>query len=64
MKVKGLKEEIFGVANPISQGSQQSYSLYVLIPCKLRDKRQINEKTSFVVIEAENGDIVYRKQES
>ncbi|MCW4024952.1 MAG: hypothetical protein NWF01_07960 [Candidatus Bathyarchaeota archaeon] len=57
-----MKEEIIGAVNPILQGSQQYNSLYVLIPSKLREKKGITEQTSFAVIEAENGDIIYRKQ--
>lgn len=56
-----MKEEIFGVVNPISQGS--GLSLYILIPKKLVEKRKIAQSTEFVVIEAENGDIIYRKKE-
>jgi hypothetical protein len=55
-----LKEEIIDVVNPISQGS--AGSLYVLIPKKLVDKRKILQSTEFVVLEAENGDIIYRRK--
>lgn len=57
-----MKEELFDVISPVPVGSSQAQSLYVLIPYKLRDKRKINTETSFAVIEAENGDIIYRKQ--
>ncbi len=59
-----MREEIIDVVNPITQGSSTSNSLYVLIPCKLRERKKIDEKTRFVVLLAENGDIIYRKQEA
>lgn len=59
-----MKEEIVDVVNPISQGGQQSYSLYVLIPVALRNRLKIDEKTNLVILLAENGDIIYRKQEA
>jgi hypothetical protein len=63
-----LKEEIIDVVNPIAQGSAKT-SMYVLIPKKLldkvstSDKVSITESTEFVVILAENGDIIYRRKE-
>ena len=65
--VKGeilLGEEIIGVVNPISQGSASSASLYVLVPLDLRNRLKIDEKTRLVILLAENGDIIYRKQEA
>ena len=55
-----MREEVIDVVNPISQGS--AGSLYVLIPKKLADKRKIVQSTEFIVLEAENGDIVYRRK--
>jgi hypothetical protein len=60
-----LKEKIIDVVNPISQGTPgASASLYVLIPAQLRDERKINAATKLVILLAENGDIIYRKQEA
>lgn len=59
-----MREEIIDVVNPITQGSSTSNSLYVLIPYKLRERKKIDEKTRFVVLLSENGDIIYRKQEA
>jgi len=53
-----LKEEIIDVVEPIAQG----ISLYVLIPEDLRTRKKITKETRFVVILAENGDIVYRRK--
>jgi len=53
-----LKEEIIDVVEPIAQG----ISLYVLIPEDLRTRKKITKETQFVVILAENGDIVYRRK--
>ncbi len=62
-KVKyDLKEEIVAVVNPISQGSSNSASLYVLLPIEVTETCQITKSTKFLVIEAENGDIIYRRQ--
>ena len=57
-----MTENIVDVVNPIWQGTPKARSLYVLMPQKLRDRRQFTEKTSFTVIEAQNGDIIYRPQ--
>ena len=57
-----MTENIVGVVNPIWQGVPSGRSLYLRMPHKLRDRRQFTEKTSFVVIEAQNGDIIYRPQ--
>ena len=59
-----LKQNIVDVINPVWQGTPAARSLYALIPQKLRNKRRFTEKTSFAVIEAENGDIIYRPQEA
>jgi len=59
-----LKEEIVDVVKPISQGSAKVASLYVLIPIALREKLKITDQTQFLVIEASNGDIIYRRQGS
>jgi len=59
-----MKEEIVDVVNPVSQGGPQNYSLYVLIPVALRNRLKIDEKTKLVILLAENGDIIYRKQEA
>jgi hypothetical protein len=60
---EGMNEEILDVVNPIPvSGSQQSTSLYLLIPKKLRNRKGITEKTNFILILAENGDIIYRTQ--
>jgi len=56
-----VKEEIIDVVNPISQGS---VSLYVLIPEDVRTRKKITKESRFVVILAENGDIIYRKKEA
>jgi antitoxin component of MazEF toxin-antitoxin module len=53
-----LKEEIFGVVEPIAQGT----SLYVLVPEDLRKRLNVVKATQFVVILAENGDIIYRQK--
>ncbi len=57
-----MKEEIIGVVRPISQGSAKA-SLYVLVPLAVREKLHVDENTEFVVILAENGDIVYRRKQ-
>lgn len=57
-----MTENIVDVVNPIWQGTPKGHSLYVLVPQKLRDRRQFTEKTSFTVIETQNGDIIYRPQ--
>jgi antitoxin component of MazEF toxin-antitoxin module len=54
------QEEVIDVVRPISQGA--GGSLYVLIPKKLAEKRKIVQSTEFVVLEAENGDIIYRRK--
>jgi hypothetical protein len=58
-----MKEEIFDVVKPISQGSSVKASLYVLVPLAIREKLNINDQTQFVVILAANGDIIYRRKE-
>lgn len=62
-KVKYMEEEIISVIKPIAQG-QPKPSLYVLIPLQLRNRLNITESTEFVVLLAENGDIVYRQKEA
>jgi len=57
-----MGEEIIDVVSPISQGSQTSASLYVLIPADLRERLKIDENTRLVILLAKNGDIIYRKQ--
>jgi hypothetical protein len=61
--VKSVREETIDVVKPIAQG-QPKPSLYVLIPLELRDRLKINEETKFIILLAENGDIIYRKQEA
>jgi len=58
-----MEEEIISVIKPIAQG-QPKPSLYVLIPLQLRNRLNITESTEFVVLLAENGDIVYRQKEA
>jgi len=58
-----MEEEIITVIKPIAQG-QPKPSLYVLIPLQLRNKLGITEGTEFVVLLAENGDIIYRRKEA
>ena len=58
-----MKEEIIDVVKPISQGSANKFSLYVLVPLPLREKLNIKDQTEFVVILA-GRDIVYRKKEA
>jgi hypothetical protein len=58
-----VKEEIIDVVSPIAQG-QPKPSLYILIPLQLRNRLGINEDTQFVVLLAENGDIIYRQKEA
>jgi hypothetical protein len=58
-----MEEEIITVIKPIAQG-QPKPSLYVLIPLQLRNKLGITEDTEFVVLLAENGDIIYRRKEA
>ncbi|MCW4018017.1 MAG: hypothetical protein NWF00_04975 [Candidatus Bathyarchaeota archaeon] len=53
-----MTEEVIGVVNPVPN----SGCLYYLIPKALREKRGITENTSTVILLAENGDIIYRKQ--
>lgn len=57
-----MREEVVDVVSPVPIGSSTAQSLYVLLPIKLREKRKFNTATSFAVIEAENGDVIYRKQ--
>ena len=56
-----MGEEIIDVVKPIEQG-QPNPSFYVLLPLKLRERQKIAKETSFAVILAENGDIIYRRQ--
>jgi len=64
LKVKpNVKEEIIDVVKPISQGSANKFSLYVLVPLPLREKLNIDDQTEFVVLLA-GRDIVYRKKEA
>lgn len=57
-----LTQNIIDVVTPVGKGTPQAPSMYLLIPARLRDKRRFTEDTSFLVIEAENGDIIYRQQ--
>ena len=59
-----MKEEIFDVVKPISQGSSVKASLYVLVPLAVREKLKIDDQTQFIVILAANGDIIYRRKEA
>jgi len=59
-----MKEEIFDVVRPISQGSSVKASLYVLVPLAVREKLKIDDQTQFIVILAANGDIIYRRKEA
>lgn len=65
MKGENLKEEeVIDVVKPISQGSSKQASLYILIPLPLRNRFNITENTEFVILLAENGDIIYRRKEA
>lgn len=58
-----MGEEIIDVVGAIDQGTPgESMSLYVLIPKKLRTRLGVDTTTQFVVILAENGDIIYRRK--
>lgn len=39
-------------------------SIYILIPSDLCSRLQISENVEFIVMLAENGDIVYRRKEA
>ncbi len=57
-----MTEQIIDVVSPVLLGKPGQKSSYLLIPVKLKEKRKITNASSFAVIEAENGDIIYRKQ--
>lgn len=60
-----MGEEIIDVVKAVNQGTPgKSMSLYVLVPLQLRNRLNITEDTEFVVLLAENGDIIYRRKEA
>ncbi len=57
-----VTENIVDVVQPVPQGTPQAQSWYLLLPAKTRSKKKFAEDTKFLVIEAANGDIIYRPQ--